>query len=255
MAATSGTINTVTVTRLNIITDALQDLRQLSDGGVPTAGDLTDCARKLNMLLKKWAIKGRLLWCLDTIVVPCQANKTVYAIGPTGDVVTYRPLRAFNSSFVRLVTGGQNIDTPLIVFSKLEYDQMSNKGVTGVPNSVYYDPQMTLTPNAGYDPSQSNGQLYVFVTPLDATRTIYLKVQRPIQDINNDGDTFDMPLEWYETLTKNLAAAVADKYEIPENRIMRIKNEAKESLDELSDWGATEQASMFFQPLYEGGDA
>jgi hypothetical protein len=60
-----------------------------------------------------------------------------------------------------------------------------------------------------------------------------------------------LPLEWYEALTKNLSAAVADKYEVPEDRIRRIKQEAKEALAEIVDWGATEQATMYFQPDYQ----
>ncbi len=33
---------------------------------------------------------------------------------------------------------------------------------------------------------------------------------------------------------------------------MRIKREAKDSLEEIADWGATEQAPLFFQPNYQG---
>jgi hypothetical protein len=252
MATTTGTINTITATLSDIIKDALQDLRQLSDGGLPSAGDTTDCTRKINYLLKKWAIKGQLLWCLDTLALPCVTSKTSYTIGPVGaDLISYRPLRVLNGSFIRLVTAGLPYDTPLIILSRLEYAQEGAKGAPGIVNSIYYDPQMTQAPNVAYNPANAAGVLYVFVTPVDATRTIYLKVQRPIQDISAVGDTFDLPLEWYEALTKNLSAAIADKYEVPEDRIRRIKQEAKEALAEIVDWGATEQATMYFQPDYQ----
>lgn len=254
MASTTGTINTITVTLTQIVTDALQDLRQLSDGGAPSTGDMTDCTRKVNFLLKKWAIKGQLLWCLDTLLIPCQASKTTYTIGPSGaDVTSYRPLRALDGTFIRLVTAGLPYDTPLTILSRLEYAQEGAKGALGIVNSVYYDPQMTQTPNAAYNPANAAGILNVFTTPIDATRTIYLKVQRPIQDISAAGDTFDLPLEWYEALSKNLAAAVADKYEVPEDRITRIKREAKEALMEITDWAATEEATMYFQPDQQSG--
>mgnify|MGYP003350316131 CR=1 FL=1 len=61
------------------------------------------------------------------------------------------------------------------------------------------------------------------------TRTIFLEVQRPIQDITDSADVFDLPMEWYEALSKGLAAEVADKYEVPEDRIRRIKHEAAEA--------------------------
>ena len=256
MASTSGTINTVTVTRDEIIKDALQDLRQLSDGAAPSAGDLTDGTRKLNFMLKKWAIKGRLLWCLDTILVPCVANKTTYTIGPSGaDITSYRPLRVFDGTFIRQVTNGQNYDTSLIVLSRVEYEQYGNKQALGVVNSVYYNPQMTVSgaPGTAYDPSLSAGILNVYVTPLDASRTIHLKVQRPIQEIISAGQTFDLPLEWYDALTKNLAIEMADKYEVPEQRITRLEKKAETALEEITDWGATEQAPMFFQPSPQRG--
>jgi hypothetical protein len=251
MATTAGSINTITVTRDEIIKDALQDIRALSDGANPTAGDLTDATRKLNFMLKLWATKGRLLWCLDTILIPCVASKTTYTIGPVGaDVISYRPLRVFNGTFIRQVTAGQNYDTSLIVLSRLEYEQYGNKQALGVVNSVYYNPVMTglNNPSLAYDPANAMGVLSVYVTPLDASRTIHLKTQRPIQEIVLATQTFDLPLEWYNALTKNLGAQMADKYEVPEQRITRIKKEAAEALEEITDWAATEEAPMFFTP-------
>src|SRR5437867_2001151 len=101
MATTSGTINTVTITRDLFIQDALEDLRVLLDGSVPSANDLTKGARKLNFIIKKLAIKGLLLWLRDTIQIPLIVNKFVYTIGPGGDVDTYRPLRALEGTFIR----------------------------------------------------------------------------------------------------------------------------------------------------------
>src|ERR1700741_4824183 len=101
MATTSGTINVVTVTRDQIILDALQDLRVVDQSvTTPSANDVTVCSLKLNMLLKRWEVKGLLLWLRDTIQIPMVTNQFVYTIGPTGDVVTYRPLRALEGSFI-----------------------------------------------------------------------------------------------------------------------------------------------------------
>jgi len=253
MALTSGTINFVTFTRDTIITDAMEDLRVLLDGALPNANDIVAGTRKLNMLIKKLAIKGRLLWCLDTIPIPEVVNQFVYTIGPGGDVDTYRPLRAFEGSFIRKTCVPPTNDIQLRLLSRLEYMQITQKGSLGVTNSFYYDPQMAPSPFSAYDAALSKGVLYVWLAPSDSTRTIYLEVQRPIQDITAADQTFDIPLEWYETLTKNLAAALADRFEIPEERLRRIKSEAAESLTELADWGAQEQAPLFFQPDYRAG--
>jgi hypothetical protein len=258
MATTSGSINQVTVPASEIILDALQDLRVVQDGASPTTGDTTDAIRKLNFLLKKWATKGLMLWTLDTLVIPMVASKTFYTIGPAGaDFISYRPLRALDGTYARQTSGGQNLDTPLQLLSRMDYMNLGNKGSTGVINSFYYDPQMSTTvggvsqPSTAYNPANSVGIVYVYVTPSDTTRTLYLQVQRPIQEITTGTQTFDLPLEWYEALTKNLGAELADKYEVPENRLMRIKQEAKFLLDEIVDWGATEQAPVTFQPDYQ----
>jgi hypothetical protein len=257
MATTSGTINTVSFTRDEIILDALQDLRVVDRTVTaltldPT--DVTDCSRKLNMLLKRWEVKGFFLWLADTIQIPMITGKFIYTIGPGGDVNTYRPLRAREGSFIRQTCSPTtNIDIQLILLSRLEYEQYSNKRAQGIPNSFYYDPQMAPGPLTAYDPTLSKGVLDIWTAPVDMTRTIFLEVQRPVQDITDSTQTFDLPLEWYECLTKGLGAAVADKYEIPEQRLMRLKAEAKEALEYITDWGAQEQAPTYFQPDYQFG--
>jgi hypothetical protein len=249
MATTAGSINTVTVSALTFITDALEDLRVVLDGASPTAGDVTKGMRKLNFALKKWAIKGWYLWVRDWIQVLMITNQYRYTIGPGGDVDTYRPLRVFPGSYVRQTCGTTSPnDVQLQILSRLEYDQMSQKGALGVPNSIYYDPQMAPSPLAAYDPANAQGVLYVWVAPDDMTRTIFLDVQRPIQDVTDTAQTFDLPLEWYEALTKNLASDMADAFEIPEQRITRIKQEARMALEEIADWGAMEQAPMQMTP-------
>lgn len=250
MAVTSGKINTITVTRDTMIVDALEDLRVLLDGGNPSAGDITAGARKLNFLIKKWAIKGLLLWCRDTIQIPLVTNKFRYTIGPTGDVVTYRPLRVLEyGSFIRQTCGNTfPPDIPLTLLSRREYMELSQKSMTGTPNSHYYDPQMAPSPLQSYDPALANGVWYCWTAPVDLTQTAFIEVQRPIQDMTSGAESFDLPLEWYEAISKNLSAALSDKYEIPEQRLRRIKEEAKEAIDEIADWGSQEVAPISFQP-------
>jgi hypothetical protein len=257
-ANTSGVINTVSIQISELIIDALQDLRVLGDGAVPTQNDQTDAMRKLNFILKKLPTNGSLLWSRDLLTIPLVANENIYSIGPAGgspppSIVAYRPLRAYEGCFVRYsLSNGQSYDTQLRMLSRLEYQQISNKQATGVINSWYYDPQMAGLPQIGatsaYDPTQSQGFFYFYVTPSDATRTAYVEVQRPLQEVTAITNTLDLPLEWYGPLSKKLSAEIADKYEIPEQRIARLKAEAKEEWKEILDWGATEQAPVYFIP-------
>ncbi len=256
MSITSGLYNSLTTTRDQIITASLRRLRVLNSGQAPSANDLIDCSLELNNLLKMWATKGLLLWLYDLVQIPMIQNKYRYTIGPNGDADPgYRPLRALEGSFIRTTCIPPITDTQLQLLSRLEYLQYSQKATLGIPNSFYYDVQQGPGPNpVAYDPyAQGWGVLYIFTAPSDSTRTIFLNVERPIQDVTAADQTFDLPLEWYQALVKVLAAEVADYFEVPEDRITRIKREADAALEYIADWGSQEWAPMTFQPDYQFG--
>src|SRR5262245_56013383 len=97
MPVTSGTYNStlVTYTAQQIITAAMQDIRQLGAGRQPTVNDLTDCLFRLNTILKTLQTKGLMLWLYDLVAIPLIQNQYSYTIGPGADVDPgYRPLRA-----------------------------------------------------------------------------------------------------------------------------------------------------------------
>jgi len=244
---TSGAINTISVPVSEFILDALQDLRVLGDGASPTQNDLTDATRKFNFLLHELPAGNTLLWTRDTLEIPTQANVTQYTVGPAGSgatITAYRPLRAFTGCFARTTQAGSTFDVTLQLLSRVEWMQTSSKNVPGTVNSLYYDPQMSGQPGGGvntYDPALSYGIFYFYVTPANAIYTIFVEVQRPLQDIVAPVNVIDLPMEWYGSVSKMLAASIADKYEIPEPRIMRIKKEAEMAHDKLMNWGATEQ--------------
>jgi hypothetical protein len=255
MAVTSGTYNTTTLMAQDVITAAMQDIRVLSATGTPTSNDFTACVLRLNTMLKRWETKGWLLWLADLIAVPCQPNKFRYTIGPNGDVDPgYRPLRIREGSYIRTTCGTTTpFDTTLQVLSRLEYLQYSSKSTLGIPNSIYYDPQQGPGPNpASYDPYAAGwGVLYVFTAPMDSTRTVYMDAHRPIQDITAMGQTFDLPMEWYDAMIKCLGARIVDMYEVPEDRTNRVKAEGREAEEYIANWGVQEWAPTWFQPDYQ----
>lgn len=248
MANTSGTINSVSFTATEIITDALQDLKVLLDDAAPQAQDISKGVRKLNFWVKRIAIEGVYLWCKDTIPVPLVTNIFRYTIGPGGDVDTYRPLRALPDGYIRQTCGSTPApDVQMNLLSRMEYFQMSQKGALGTPNSYYLDEQMAPSPFSAYDPTLSKAVLYVWTAPSDLTRTFFMDVHRPIQDITAD-TTFDMPMEWYDCISKNLAAELSNAYETPTDFRRELKAEARESLNAMANYGAQEQAPLQFQP-------
>ena len=248
MANTSGVTNTLTLTRDGVITTAMRRIRQLRAGGTPSANDIADGAELLNNLLKLWETQGLLLWLYDLIQVPQIQNQYIYDLGPPdGDFPDYRPLRVMEGSFLRQTCSSSPNDINLIIWSRVEYLQTSYKPALGVTNSIYYDVQMRPGIQV-YDPAQGKGKLYVYPAPQDSTRTMYLNVQRPVQDVTAAGASFDLPLEWYEPMMRIFCSQFADYYEVPEDRIRRLKQEGEAALEYIANWGVQEWAPMTFQP-------
>ncbi len=195
--------------------------------------------------------KGLLLWLYDLIQVPLIQNQYRYRLGPpNGDFPDYRPLRVMEGSFIRDTCAPAQQDTSLIIWSRVEYLNTSNKAALGVPNSVYYDVQMRNGITV-YNPAEGQGILYVYPAPSDSEHTLFLNVQRPIQDWTTAEESVDTPLEWYLAICKYLAAEIADLYEVPEDRIRRLKQEANDHVEYISNWGVQEWAPVYFQPDFQ----
>jgi len=252
MASTGTAI--FTITRDQLISASLRLIRVLQDGATPGANDLTDCAQALNILIKKTQSNGLQLWAYQSLAIPMVASKTTYTIGPSGaDVTSVRPLRLFDGAFLRQTTNGQSMDTPLRVISRLEYLQFGSKGSTSTPNSIYYHPGIDIASGAT-SPSLGYGTLYVYTTPLNAAvGTIYGNFQRPLYDMTSGTDEFDLPSEWFMYLKWALAAEIADEYEVPEDRIVRIMKRAEGYRQDLDDW-SVEWAPLQMTPDWSMGN-
>lgn len=84
---TSGTV-TFSVTRDDIIIDALQNLGVISEGQTPNAYQMGICTRKLNMLVKQWQgaadfAPGLKVWSRKRGALILDPTKSVYSLGPT----------------------------------------------------------------------------------------------------------------------------------------------------------------------------
>lgn len=86
--ATSGDIS-LTVTRDEIITEALEDLGVLEAGDPPTADDVTSCARKLNFMIKAWQTDGLQVFTVKRGYLFMERSKHEYTLSSTGDNWTY----------------------------------------------------------------------------------------------------------------------------------------------------------------------
>lgn len=231
--ATSYSIN-----RDSIISAALRKLQVLELGTTPDADTIANAAQSLNIMIKAWQSQGIKLWTVNEYTLPLVSGTNTYNIGPAGThLVADKPLKVIQA-WMRNLSVTPNIDTPLILVSKQEYNILGSKKSPGMVNSVFYDPR------------QTDGNLYTFLTPDAATAANYqlhFVGQRPITDVLLSTDIPDFPNEWMQALVWGLADELAIEYGCHVNVRQEIQIKAMKYRTELEDWDV-EPTSTFFTP-------
>lgn len=221
------------ITRDDLIKGALRLCGVLAQGESPTTDQINEASEALNMLVKAWQVDGMPLWAIKTTAVPLTANTASYRIGIGQTVNVSKPLkvlRAWNRDLT------SNVDIPLRLLTKQEYDILGNKTSPGNPVQFYYDPQ------------NQYGDLFVYPVPTDLEQTnnqIFIVYQRPFEDFDAATDTPDFPQEWFEALKYGLASRLAGEYQLSLQVRTFLKGEAKEAKENALSFG-TEEGSIFF---------
>jgi len=226
--ATSGTYS-FTVTRDDIIAASLRLIEVYGEGDVITPAAITNCAQALNIWTKSLCTKGLFLWCVQDLAVPMVAGQAAYSIGLLSGQP--RPLRIL-AAYLRDTTGN---DVVLTITSRYDYVELGQKAAQGIPNQLYYDPQL------------SNGIVTLYNVPSSSTYTLHLVIQRQIQDFNLATDNPDLPQEAYQMLKWGLANEIAPEYGVRDSLLDRVERRAVAYLNEFAD-SQQEQVSVFFTP-------
>lgn len=225
--ATSNSIN-FTLTRDEIIQDALELIGAVDIGATPSATDITTCARTLNLMVKSWQATGVHLWTETEMSLSLVADQRTYVLSP-------KPL--FIKSARHRTADTDYVDRPVRIDTRNEYNEISNKTSTGGTTSrIYYDSQL------------GDGTLYVWPVPEASTDTLQLTYLRSIEDFDASGDNADFPTEWLEALIYNLAVRIAPKYgKVLSKENPDIINIALTSLQQMQLWD-TESSTISIVP-------
>jgi hypothetical protein len=132
-----------------------------------------------------------------------------------------RPMRILDGRRYYL---SSKIDTPLILMSRLDYRDMPNKMTTGTISSHFYDPQLTT------------GIEYVWPAPPDSLSAVRFTFCQQIADFVNANDTPDLPQEWVNCLTWNLADQLVPEYGVGQLRASQIAEKAAKSYEIVQGW-------------------
>lgn len=102
-------------------------------------------------------------------------------------------------SSVRIENSAGNI-VPLEKLSRSEYFNLPDPTTSGAARSFYFDRQ------------RDNGKLYIHPVPEDGSYRLRVTFTRQIEDFDSSTDNPDLPPEWLQALTYNLAVVLDDFY-------------------------------------------
>lgn len=225
---TSGTYD-FSVNRDQLIYGALRLAGVIAQGETPNASQVSDAATTLNMLVKAWMADGMPIWAITTVTIPMVAGQNTYTISTPSRLL--KPIQAWNRDTT------SQVDIPVRMISREEYNILGNKSTTGNPIQLYFEPNRDST------------NVYMFPTPdstSQAQNVMYLVAQRPYQDFDAATDTPDFPQEWYEALKYGLAVRLAGEYNVDIETRRVLVAEAASIKQEALSFG-TEENSLYFQ--------
>lgn len=218
-----------TVTRNDLIRDALLEIGAIDAGEDPPSTIILDVSRQLNMMVKSWNTKYN-LWRFTDLTVTLDGSQS-YTIGPAGDVVAQRPLKITHGR--RVESAGYEV--PITVFSLQEYKDQPMKSATGTVVAVAYDPQLT----AGV----------LFVWPAATSGSLIVTALMPLMDLDTASDNPQFPGEWALCLATNLAVRIHPQFPGTVLQPETVQT-ALMTLEDLQNFDS-ESTSMFISPEFE----
>jgi hypothetical protein len=225
--ATSGT-TTYTTTASAIIKGALRLVGAISQGESPTAAQESEAMEALNMMTKGLAVKGLPLWRISNTQFNTVAGTATYNIGTGQTVNADKPLKMYQAFYSQ-----GNVDVPLRIITRDEYERLGNKTSQGNPAQMYYEPL------------RDYGVIHLFPVPYATTPAITVIGQHHIEDFTLTTNTPDFPQEWFEALKYSLAARLAGEYGLNMLARSMLIREADRYMDEVLAF-TQEEGSMYF---------
>lgn len=184
----------------DLLTKSFKTIRVLGDGEPMTDSEATDALDICNGVIEQSNIDKLMTLYQTDLLIPLVANQVSYTIGPASsspDVIATRPVEVL-SAFARR----GNIDLPIFVGSKQDYNLVSKKDITiaAWEMMVYYEAQFP------------KGLLYLFPVPLDTLTTVYLTVTNQTAPFETLDDTVSFPPGYRMWLQYKTSMRLAPEY-------------------------------------------
>lgn len=217
---------------------------------VLTVADTTDmtAADEIGILLDD----GTMQW--TTIVSVDSPTQVTITDALTDDAASGNNVYAFTTRLGKLVkiyddirvrnmtTGTSTTynETPVFLFSRQEYNILSNKTNTGLTSQVYFQPL------------RDKSTFYLWPVPNNAINLVLFTYERNLLDFDTSTNFADAPAEWTRTFVMCLAAEVGNLFGVPQDRLADIVARANSMRENLLGWD-NDQYSIRIQPDYRTG--
>lgn len=181
-------------TAVEIITDARRLIGIHAEEEALAAHELETGLRVLTKMLKSWEADGIGSWVLTEGTLFLSEASASYTFGAGGAFSTV----PFEITQMRISKDDGN-EIEMTRLSREEYFGLPNKTSTGHPVQFFYDRQ------------RDNGKLYVWPAP-DDDYDLAFTYRRRIMDLDDGTNNFDLPPEWEDAITYNLAERLMPMY-------------------------------------------
>lgn len=212
-----------------LVQAALRQTGRFASYDTIPAADSANVLQALNIIVKAMVKNQKPLWCIQRIAVPLTVSTATFNLSALGG--TTRPLRC-TYAFIRDSAGN---DTTMSIVARDDYNTLGQKSSSGIPNQAYFDPQLGAA------------TLTVYNVPSDGTHTMYVDIQRQIQDFNLLTDNPDFPQEAFHMLKWCLADEIALEYLTPDGMRGDIRQKAAAAYEGFFA-DEREEVSTYFTP-------
>ena len=171
----------------------MQKIGVLVKSEVPDDDEANDGLDALNALLGSWSNDAGVMYTRIKETFALTSSAT-YTIGNAGSFNTVRPIQIVNA-----YTSSGGIDYNLAILTTEEYDNISFKGLAGIPCYLVYDNAYPL------------GNITLYPTP-SAGFTLTLLSEKPLNDFPTLDTEAILPDGWVRALIYNLAVDIAPEY-------------------------------------------
>jgi hypothetical protein len=141
---------------------------------------------------------------------------------------------------LQITQGRTQIDTTneieMTIQGREDYFALPNKSASDTPLNIFYNPTLT------------NGKLYVWPTASDERQFLNLTAKMPIEDFDAAGNNPDFPQEWHQALIWGLCAETYTEYgTIDPTTVAKIEKQADKWFSIVSDFDV-EEADIVVMP-------